>query len=74
MIKTDDNAHLKVNLTTLAMTDKLPESATLTLTHFNASGEAYMVDVGHKPVTERIAISEGFVRMQPETLTLIASG
>lgn len=48
------------------MTDKL--------THFNASGDAHMVDVGQKNVTSRIAIAEGRIVMQPETLTLIKQG
>lgn len=33
-----------------------------------------MVDVGHKPDTERVAIAEGRVIMQRETLALIQSG
>lgn len=33
-----------------------------------------MVDVGAKPVSHRIALSEGWIRMQPETLQLIQSG
>lgn len=41
------------------------------LTHFNQSGEIYMVDVGAKPVTQRIAITEGYIEMQTETLDLI---
>lgn len=44
------------------------------LSHFNEKGEAYMVDVGNKAVTERLAISEGFIKMQPETLRLIIEG
>ena len=44
------------------------------LTHINEVGEARMVDVGNKPVTHRIAVAEGRIRMQPETLRLIASG
>lgn len=44
------------------------------LTHFNQSGEAHMVDVGAKDSTERIAITEGFIRMQPTTLDLIMQG
>lgn len=44
------------------------------LTHINAEGEAYMVDVGHKPVTKRVAIARGAVRMNSDTLELIASG
>ena len=45
-----------------------------TLTHFNQSGEAHMVDVGEKPVTQRTAVTEGYIEMQPETLTLITQG
>ena len=44
------------------------------LTHFDAKGEAHMVDVSDKDVTDRIAVAEGFVRMKPETLTLITEG
>lgn len=44
------------------------------LTHFNQSGEAHMVDVGTKAVTERTAMTEGFITMQPETLQLIMDG
>jgi len=44
------------------------------LTHFNASGEAHMVDVGQKKVTTRTAIADGRIFMQPETLQLITQG
>jgi cyclic pyranopterin monophosphate synthase len=44
------------------------------LTHLNAHGEAHMVDVSPKADSERIAIAEGFVSMQPETLELIEQG
>lgn len=44
------------------------------LTHFNQSGEAHMVDVGDKQDTQRIAVTEGRIRMRPETLQLIQSG
>lgn len=44
------------------------------LTHLNAQGEAHMVDVGAKPVTQRIAVAEGRIRMQAETLRLIVEG
>jgi cyclic pyranopterin monophosphate synthase len=43
-------------------------------THFNQSGEAHMVDVGAKEISERIAITEGFIQMQPETLKLVIEG
>jgi len=41
------------------------------LSHFNKNGRAHMVDVGGKEDTQRIAIAEGSVVMQPETLKLI---
>jgi cyclic pyranopterin phosphate synthase len=44
------------------------------LTHLDEDGRARMVDVGHKPVTERIAIAKGLVRMKRETLGLILQG
>ena len=44
------------------------------LTHFNTSGEAHMVDVGDKAQTHRIAVAEGRILMQPETLALIVQG
>jgi cyclic pyranopterin monophosphate synthase len=44
------------------------------LTHFDAAGNAVMVDVGGKPVSERTATASGRVLMQPETLALIEHG
>lgn len=44
------------------------------LTHFNAAGEAHMVDVGAKNTTQREAVAEGRIFMQPETLRLIVQG
>ena len=44
------------------------------LTHFNQSGEAHMVDVGEKAITQRTAITEGYIEMQADTLTLISKG
>lgn len=44
------------------------------LTHFNAEGEAHMVDVGGKPETHRVAVAEGFISMQATTLGLIEAG
>jgi cyclic pyranopterin phosphate synthase len=41
------------------------------LTHFNASGEAHMVDVGDKPATFRVAVACGRIRMLASTLQLI---
>ncbi len=44
------------------------------LTHFNAAGQAHMVDVGDKQITRRVAIAEGHITMQPETLEKIRQG
>jgi cyclic pyranopterin monophosphate synthase len=44
------------------------------LTHIGASGEARMVDVSSKPLTERSAVAEGRVVMSKTTLELILSG
>jgi cyclic pyranopterin phosphate synthase len=44
------------------------------LTHFNARGEAHMVDVGDKPVTRRTAVAEGRIVVAPETLDLMRAG
>ena len=44
------------------------------LTHFDAAGDAHMVDVAGKDVTHRVAIAIGTIRMRPETLELIRSG
>jgi len=41
------------------------------LTHFDARGNAHMVDVGAKDVTERVAVARASVLMQPATLKLI---
>jgi cyclic pyranopterin phosphate synthase len=44
------------------------------LTHFDAAGQAVMVDVSAKPETTRTATARGRVRMRPETLAVIAGG
>ena len=44
------------------------------LTHIDADGNAVMVDVSDKDVTERIAVAAGSVVMAPETLSLISGG
>ncbi len=43
-------------------------------THINPKGEAHMVDVTEKSVTEREARAEAVVRMAPETLAMIVEG
>jgi cyclic pyranopterin phosphate synthase len=44
------------------------------LTHLDDNGNAHMVDVGDKPVTQRLAIAKGEVLMKKETLSLIRIG
>ena len=44
------------------------------LTHLDEHGRATMVDIGHKPDTQRIAVARGEVHMKPETLDLIRGG
>jgi cyclic pyranopterin phosphate synthase len=44
------------------------------LTHFDAQGQAHMVDVGAKAATHRIAVATGRIEMQPATLALIEAG
>ena len=44
------------------------------LTHFDAAGQAHMVDVGSKADTHRVAIAAGSIRMLPATLELVKKG
>ena len=44
------------------------------LTHFDAAGNAHMVDVGAKAETKRLARAVGKIRMKSETFALVASG
>jgi cyclic pyranopterin phosphate synthase len=44
------------------------------LTHFDAKGDARMVDVSAKPETERVAVAAGTVLMERATLDLIMAG
>ncbi|MFV0473026.1 MAG: cyclic pyranopterin monophosphate synthase MoaC [Pikeienuella sp.] len=44
------------------------------LTHFDAKGDAHMVDVSEKEITSRSATAKGAVLMAPETLALIRDG
>jgi cyclic pyranopterin monophosphate synthase len=44
------------------------------LTHFDATGAAHMVDVGEKAITQRVAVAEGDIEMQPETLAMVMAG
>ena len=53
------------------MNEKFPEQA---LTHFDAAGQAVMVDVGDKAITSREAIAVGRIRMQPSTRERVQQG
>lgn len=44
------------------------------LTHFDASGQAHMVDVGSKAETQRVAVAKGSIHMLPATLATIQQG
>jgi cyclic pyranopterin phosphate synthase len=44
------------------------------LTHFDATGQAHMVDVSEKAVTSRIAVAEGFIKMAQATFEIISEG
>lgn len=46
----------------------------MSLSHFDASGQAHMVDVSDKAVTSRVAVAEGRVVMTPETLAYVLEG
>jgi cyclic pyranopterin phosphate synthase len=44
------------------------------LTHFDAQGQAHMVDVGGKDATRRVAVAAGRIEMQAATLAIIEGG
>jgi cyclic pyranopterin phosphate synthase len=44
------------------------------LSHFDAQGQAHMVDVSDKAVTSRVAVAAGWIKMAPETFDIIAEG
>jgi len=46
----------------------------MALTHFDAKGDAHMVDVSDKDVTSRIAVAENYIKMQRETFDIITQG
>ncbi|MCE8546250.1 cyclic pyranopterin monophosphate synthase MoaC [Ruegeria pomeroyi] len=46
----------------------------MSLTHFDAKGDAHMVDVTDKAVTDRVAVAEGHISMAPETFDIVAEG
>lgn len=43
------------------------------LTHFDAKGDAHMVDVSDKAATSRIAVAKGYIKLAPETLDIIVN-
>ena len=45
-----------------------------TLTHFDASGQAHMVDVGSKAETRRVAVASGHISMHADTYALLQAG
>ena len=47
---------------------------TSALTHFNAQGQAHMVDVAAKTATHRVAVAQGRIVMNPATLAIILEG
>ena len=49
-------------------------SASSGLTHFNAAGEAHMVDVGDKAITHRVAVAGGTISMLPATFEMVCAG
>ena len=49
-------------------------TTTSALTHFDAHGQAHMVDVAAKASTHRIAIAQGRICMAPATLAIILQG
>ena len=54
--------------------DKITTQPSTTLTHFDAQGQAHMVDVGSKASTHRIAVATGKILMLPATFAIIESG
>lgn len=44
------------------------------LTHFDAQGQAHMVDVGYKPASDRVAIASGIISMSAESFQKVADG
>jgi cyclic pyranopterin phosphate synthase len=52
----------------------MSEQHATALTHFDADGQAHMVDVGDKTETRRVAVATGRIVMQPATFAMIRSG
>lgn len=54
----------------MSVTETTPQP----LTHFDAQGQAHMVDVAAKASTHRVAVAQGRIGMLPATLALIEGG
>lgn len=52
----------------------MTNSTSSALTHFDAQGQAHMVDVGGKAATHRLATAQGLIVMSPTTLSIILAG
>ena len=46
----------------------------MALTHFDAEGQAHMVDVTDKAVTDRVAVAAGYIKMARQTFEIISEG
>ncbi|HAZ31247.1 MAG TPA: cyclic pyranopterin monophosphate synthase MoaC [Dehalococcoidia bacterium] len=57
-----------------ACTGRMPRRQGEGPTHFDSSGQVYMVDVSEKQITQRAAVAKGAVKMNPSTLELIERG
>jgi cyclic pyranopterin monophosphate synthase len=62
-------AQTSLQLDTNTMTHGAP-----TLTHFDAAGQAHMVDVGGKADSDRVAVATGSITMSAAAIALVASG
>ncbi len=58
----------------MSVRNKHDSEAHQALTHFDAEGQAHMVDVAGKASTHRIAVAGGRIEMLPATLAIIKSG
>ena len=63
-----------MTVTTLSPELEAAVAAPSPLTHFDAQDQAHMVDVGAKASTQRTAVAQGRITLQPATLQLVASG
>ena len=65
---------LATSLASQSEKQPLETPVTKELTHIDASGRPCMVDVTHKPETQREAVAKGVVRMKASTLGLLKKG